>query len=32
VIIDCDPATGRATSIERINILDPSPVPPGTED
>ncbi len=29
VILECDPATGRAASIERINIPDPSPAPPG---
>ncbi len=32
VIVDADDATGQARRIERINVLDPHPVPPGGEE
>lgn len=31
VVVECDPTTGRAHSIERINILEESPAPAGEE-
>lgn len=32
VIIELDEATGRATNIERVNLPDPLPLPPGPDD
>ena len=32
VIIESDDSTGRATHIERLNLPDPQPLPPGPED
>lgn len=32
VIVECDPITGRASAIERINIPDPCPPPPGANN
>jgi metallophosphoesterase (TIGR00282 family) len=32
VIVETDDASGRARSIERVNIRDPQPLPPGPED
>ncbi|MBL8877497.1 MAG: TIGR00282 family metallophosphoesterase [Phycisphaerales bacterium] len=32
VIVECDPATGRATGIERISIREESPIPVSDDD
>jgi calcineurin-like phosphoesterase len=32
VIVECDSATGRALRIERVQIRDETPLPPGEDE